>query len=198
MKMNWDEFWKKLKRLGPIFAFLVALIGLATACVQLRTSEIELQRDLKQSKEETAEAQAAYTALQKTCMNYERGSLVRFDTLYKAHVTDLKNAVSRYRELEERPENSENAGRLQKARQDIFDSAAALAETATKWRKANNRQKGLIDGPITGMQTASEAGDVDGVIRSLAVVEKTENDLMPMLESSIDNLPVPEGDTTCE
>jgi len=48
------------------------------------------------------------------------------------------------------------------------------------------------------MQIASEEKDLDGIIQQVSIVEKSQNDLMPILENSIQNLPVPEGDTTCQ
>lgn len=166
--------------IAAIVGLLAAVVGLATAYVEYEGKK-QAEQQVTQQKSVNEDLLVTNQDLQNKLADLEVKSLPVFLGRYDQHVADLKRTVSRYQETTEGKAQAEN---------EVINSAQAFLDFADRWRKVTKVQGELIDGPLTQLERSVAAHDVAGVIDALRQIERTRDDLKPILEKAIQDLSV--------
>lgn len=175
------------ERRGQVLAVIAAVIGLLTAVIGLTSAYVEYggkkraEQQANQQKVINDNLQETNNELNKKYADLEVKALPAFLGRYDEHVADLKKTVSRYQEATEGKAEAEN---------EVLNSAQAFLSFAVKWRRVTKIQGELIDGPLAQLDQAVAGHDVAGVINALRQIERTRDDLKPVLEKALEDLSV--------
>ena len=171
-------FLREWKFWIAIVATILSIVTTLIAVDQHLSAKAEAASRLEAEAAASAARAAQQQAEQRTKeLEAEQDSMRKFLINYAAHLTEIRSALSRFKEVQ-----------TESAEEDVWASISSFIDFVEKWRRVQPILGALLNGTVNELRAAAGTKDKDKVSALSRQLEKSLSDQGLLLEKEIENL----------